>query len=169
MRSRKFSHLLIGLSLCLSLVLPFSASAIGIEPTLPDPVKEQRARELFKELRCMVCQNQSIDDSNADLARDLRVVVRERIAAGDSDEQAKEYLVERYGDWVLLNPPVKAETALLWSSPFILLGIAFSVGFFYLRRAKNAPEVEQSLAAEEKQELRKLMADWQKNPKEPNP
>src|SRR5882757_5642552 len=97
------------------------ASAVMPAERLADPALEARARALSQELRCLVCQNQSIDDSNADLAHDLRVLVRERLGAGDSDAQVLAYLTSRYGDYVLLRPPVKPTTWLLWFGPPLLL------------------------------------------------
>jgi cytochrome c-type biogenesis protein CcmH len=97
--------------------------AVEVNEMLADPVLEARARELGKELRCLVCQNQSIDDSNAGLAKDLRVLVRQRLTAGDSDEQALRYIVDRYGDYVLLRPPVKPATYALWLAPVIFLAL----------------------------------------------
>ena len=94
----------------LALTVPSPGYGIGVDPPLDDPALEARAQELFRDLRCLVCQNQSISDSNADLARDLRVIVRERITAGDTDAQARAYVVDRYGDWVLLKPPFKSTT-----------------------------------------------------------
>ncbi|WP_319024865.1 cytochrome c-type biogenesis protein [Nisaea sediminum] len=115
----------------------FTLPALAVEPAemLKDPALEARARELSKEIRCLVCQNQSIDDSNAGLAKDLRVLLRERLVAGDRDAEIKEFLVERYGDFVLLKPPVKASTYVLWYGP---LGVgvlgAIGVAVFLLRR-----------------------------------
>jgi cytochrome c-type biogenesis protein CcmH len=105
------------------LVAGLAAPALAVLPDerLADPALEARARVLSQELRCLVCQNQSIDDSNADLAHDLRVLVRERLAAGDSDAQVLAYLTSRYGDYVLLRPPVKPATWLLWFGPPLLL------------------------------------------------
>lgn len=103
-----------------------AAPALGVQPDeiLKDPALESRARTLSQELRCMVCQNQSIDDSDAPLAKDLRVLVRERLTAGDSDKQVIDFLVARYGEFVLLKPPLNAHTVLLWLAPFavVLLG-----------------------------------------------
>ena len=103
-----------------------SSAALAVQPdeVLPDAALEARARTLSKELRCMVCQNQSIDDSDAPLARDLRILVRERLQAGDSDRQVIDFLVARYGEFVLLKPPFSAHTALLWLGPaaVVLLG-----------------------------------------------
>ncbi len=114
-------------ALAMTLFLAGSAlSAWAVEPSemLDDPVLEQRARAISKELRCLVCQNQSIDESDADLARDLRVIVRERLVAGDSDEEAIGFIVARYGDWVLLDPPFKPLTWALWLGPLGIVGIA---------------------------------------------
>src|SRR5207248_8853356 len=95
--------------------------AIGPSEILADPMLEARARALSSQLRCMVCQNQSIDDSDAALARDIRLVVREHIQAGESDEGIKAYLVQRYGDFILLKPPLKTGTMLLWGGPAVVL------------------------------------------------
>ena len=104
----------------------FAPSAWAVEPSemLDDTGLEQRARAISKELRCLVCQNQSIDESDADLARDLRVIVRERLVAGDSDEEVIGFVVARYGDWVLLDPPFKALTWVLWLGPLGIVGVA---------------------------------------------
>ena len=119
------------------LVLSFSVPAGAIEPDeiLSDPALETRAREVSKQLRCVVCQNQSIDDSNADLARDMRLLVRDRILAGDSNQNVLDYMVDSYGDYVLLNPPFKTSTALLWLGPIIIFVLGFvAVGFYFRRR-----------------------------------
>ncbi len=110
--------------------------SIAVEPDeiLADPVLEHRARALGRELRCLVCQNQSIENSDAPLARDLRVLLRQRIEAGDSDEAAVAWIVERYGDYVLLKPPLKAETLLLWGAPLLALGAGALVVVASLRR-----------------------------------
>jgi cytochrome c-type biogenesis protein CcmH len=131
------------------------ARAMTIDEKLPDPVEEARAVELSKGLRCLVCQNQSIEDSNADLARDLRRTVRERIAAGDSDEQVKAFLVARFGDWVLLKPPFNGETLVLWIAPLVLLIAGGAIAWtFYRRRPEQAPPAP--LSAEEKARLAAL-------------
>jgi cytochrome c-type biogenesis protein CcmH len=112
--------------------------AWAIQPgeMLADPALETRARAVGRELRCLVCQNQSIDDSDADLAHDLRVLVRQRIMAGDTDAEVKRYLVDRYGDYVLLKPPLKTETILLWIGPLALFLCAIGLAVaFYRRRA----------------------------------
>lgn len=112
--------------------------AVQPEEVLDDPVLEGRARELSKELRCLVCQNQSIDDSNAELAKDLRVIVRERLVEGDSNEEVLDFVVARYGDYVLLRPPVKPETYLLWFGPAAILLFAGIGVVVWLRRQSGA-------------------------------
>ena len=104
---------------------------------MTDPRLEARARALSAQLRCMVCQNESIDESNADLARDLRLLVRERLQAGDSDDQIRAYLVRRYGDFILLKPPFKPETWLLWGAPFLVLLVGGCIIFIARRRQKS--------------------------------
>jgi cytochrome c-type biogenesis protein CcmH len=121
-------------------LLAVPARAVQPDEILNDPVLEARARTLSQELRCMVCQNQSIDDSEAPLAKDLRVLVRERLTAGDSDSQVIDFLVARYGEFVLLRPRLSAHTALLWLAPFgvVLLG---AWGLISLRRRRRAESV----------------------------
>ena len=121
--------------------LSASSSAYAVEPDeiMADPVKEARARELSRELRCMVCQNQSIDDSGAPLARDLRLLVRERIAAGDSDAQVIDFLVARYGEFVLLKPRLEPHTLLLWLlPPLVLAGSGLALWMHGRRRSGSA-------------------------------
>jgi cytochrome c-type biogenesis protein CcmH len=126
---------------------------------LPDPALEARARALGKELRCLVCQNQSIDDSDADLARDLRQVVRDRLVAGDSDKAVIDYVTQRYGDFVLLRPPVNPSTWLLWFGPVIVLlgGGLLLAAYFRGRGREAAPAAD--LDAAERERLRRLLAD----------
>jgi cytochrome c-type biogenesis protein CcmH len=132
-------------------------AAIGPDEILPDPAMETRAREITKQLRCLVCQNQSIDDSNAPLARDLRLLVRERLKAGDSDTAVLAYVVARYGDFVLLRPPVKATTWLLWFGPLaLLLGAALFL-FVRARRKNVAPDAPAPLSEDEQKKLAALM------------
>ncbi len=133
---RRFGHILI-FAFC---VMAVTASAVEPDEILSNPALEARAREISKGLRCLVCQNQSIDDSNADLARDLRVLVRERLTAGDSDEAVVAFVTDRYGDFVLLRPPFKASTLVLWLGPAALfvLGAAAVVMFFRRRRTATA-------------------------------
>ena len=127
-------------ALLLALALLVSGPAFAVEPDemLADPALEARAREISRDLRCLVCQNESIDDSNADLARDLRLLVRERLMAGDSDAQVMAYIAARYGDFVLLDPPMKPKTWALWFGPGLLLLVAGYGVFRYLRRRQTA-------------------------------
>jgi cytochrome c-type biogenesis protein CcmH len=124
---------------------------------LKDPALEARARHLSEELRCMVCQNQSIDDSEAPLAHDLRVLVRQRLEAGDSDRQVLDYLVARYGDFVLLRPPFKPETLLLWGLPPVALAIGLGALILMARRRKPVPTAVEALSAEEQARLSTLV------------
>jgi cytochrome c-type biogenesis protein CcmH len=133
------------LCLLLALILAASVPAIAVQPDemLADAALEARARALSKELRCMVCQNQSIDDSDAPLARDLRLLVRERLQAGDSDRQVIDFLVARYGEFVLLRPRFSAHTALLWLGPatILLIGAGFLVLLAYRYRQRSRIQV----------------------------
>jgi cytochrome c-type biogenesis protein CcmH len=133
---RQFALVLLALSTW------FLSPAFAVLPdeVLQDPVLEARARVLSQDLRCLVCQNQAIDDSNAPLARDLRIIVRERLTAGDSDEQVIEYLVSRYGNYVLLKPPFQRDTALLWLAPFMMMLCALGVSLNYLLRRKRSDD-----------------------------
>lgn len=117
------------------------AHAVLPSEVLDDPALEARARAISKDLRCLVCQNQSIDDSDAELARDLRLIVRERLVEGDTDAEVNEYIVERYGDFVLLTPPFNSATFLLWTGPGIILAIAVAFAFFSYRRHSRAASV----------------------------
>lgn len=119
------------------LLLPVAAHAVQPDEMLKDPVLEARGRAIGADLRCLVCQNQSIDDSDADLAHDLRLVVRQRLQAGDSDAAVKQYLVDRYGDYVLLTPPLKPATFVLWAGPVVMLvvGLGLAWGLFRGRKA----------------------------------
>ena len=141
------------LILLMALVSPLRA--VQPDEILSDPVLEARARALSEGLRCLVCQNQSIDDSNAPLARDLRILLRERLKAGDSDDQAVDYIVARYGDFVLLRPRLTPETLILWIGPFALLLIAGV--FLYARRRTSEGTAERSLDAEEETALKRAL------------
>lgn len=143
--------LALALSLIVALMLP--VAAVQPDEVLADAALEARARALSLQLRCMVCQNQSIDDSDAPLARDLRILVRERLKAGDSDTQIREFLVARYGQFVLLEPEKNRRTALLWLAPLIVLlaGGLVLLRFFSRRRAAPKP-----LTAAEKKRLKEL-------------
>ena len=144
---------LIIVALLSSLLLPGAALAVKPDEILKDPALEARARTLSQELRCMVCQNQSIDDSDAPLARDLRLLVRERLEKGDSDRQVLDFLVARYGNFVLLKPPVEPATLLLWGlSPLVLIiGIAALV--IMARRRRSIALEAEGLNAEERRRL----------------
>ncbi len=147
--------------LVLLLIAP-AAYAQHLEPTLADPAAEARARNLSKELRCLVCQNQSIEESNAALARDLRHIVRERIAAGDTDSQVLDYLVSRYGEWVLLTPRFNQRTLLLWLGPGILLALGV-VAMLVLQRRQRRALAEAPAAAPLSDAERKRLADLMKS------
>ncbi|MDF3413971.1 cytochrome c-type biogenesis protein CcmH [Sulfitobacter sp. M57] len=128
--------------------------AVQPDEILDDPVLEQRARDLSKGLRCLVCQNESIDESNATLARDLRLLVRERLVAGDSDTEAVDFIVARYGEFVLLNPPASGANWLLWGAGPLMLLLAGGVGIAYLRgRARGRPGSDQPLSEAEQARL----------------
>jgi cytochrome c-type biogenesis protein CcmH len=122
---------------------------------LPDPAQEARAREISKELRCLVCQNESIDDSNAGLAKDLRILVRERVKAGDTDQQVLDFLVARYGDFVRLRPPFDLQTAMLWLSPLVIL-VAGGIGIGIAARRRRA-SASAALSAEEEKRVAELL------------
>jgi cytochrome c-type biogenesis protein CcmH len=150
-------------STCLVLaLLAFSApAAYAVQPdeVMANPAQEARARSLSRELRCMVCQNQSIDDSEAPLARDIRLLVRERIAAGDSDRQVLDFLVARYGEFVLLKPRFEPSTLPLWLlTPLLLIGGGIALWGYNRRRSKAEPDSadEPRLSVEEEARLAKL-------------
>ena len=146
------------LLLAFTLIAGLIGPAFAVDPgeKLADPALEARARAIAAELRCLVCQNQSIDDSDAPLAKDLRLLLRERLRAGASDEEAKAYIVARYGDFVLLRPPLKPQTLLLWGAPLIALGAgAFALWRAFRRRATLAP-APSPLSEAEKAKLRAL-------------
>ncbi|MFC3075863.1 cytochrome c-type biogenesis protein [Shinella pollutisoli] len=143
----------------LLLVLAASpAFAVNPDEVLDDPALEARARALSAELRCMVCQNQSIDDSNAELARDLRLLVRERLKNGDSDEAVIDYVVSRYGEFVLLKPRLRGETLLLWGAPAILF-LAGTVAMVLFVRRRAGAATGTPLSDAEKAELERLMGE----------
>ncbi|ALK10101.1 cytochrome c-type biogenesis protein [Blastochloris viridis] len=150
-------HWFRGAIVALALAAPLPALAVQPSEVLSDPAQEARARELSKELRCMVCQNQSIDDSDAGLAKDLRVLVRERIQAGDNDQQVFDFLVARYGDFVRLRPPWELSTVLLWLSPLAILvggGIGIVVA---ARRRRTAATATAALSADEEKRVADLL------------
>ena len=152
---------------CLALLLLAAPVAHAVQPdeVMADTAKEQRARALSRELRCMVCQNQSIDDSDAPLARDLRLLVRERLAAGDSDNQVLDFLVARYSQFVLLKPRFERQTLLLWLlPPLLLLGGGLALWLQVRRRSQRGVETAPKLTAEEETRLAALMAAEQQPP-----
>jgi cytochrome c-type biogenesis protein CcmH len=147
----------------ITLIIGASAAyAVQPDEVMADPAKELRARDLSRELRCMVCQNQSIDDSEAPLARDLRLLVRERITAGDSDSQVMDFLVARYGEFVLLKPRLELRTLLLWLlMPLLLIGGGFALWRHNRRRAAGETSDDGTpltLTAEEEARLERLLA-----------
>jgi cytochrome c-type biogenesis protein CcmH len=147
------------------------APALAVTPSemLKDPGMEARARALSAGLRCMVCQNQSIDDSDADLAHDIRVLLRERIAAGDSDAAVINFLVARYGDFVLLKPPLNAETVLLWAIPFATLALGGVAIVTASRRRRKMATAPADLTEEEQRRLDRLLTDDQPSTQPPRP
>ena len=146
-------------SLLLILTLAPNACAVELDEILTDPALEARARALSKELRCMVCQNQSIDDSDAPLARDLRILVRERLQAGDGDRQVIDFLVARYGEFVLLRPRFSMHTALLWLGPVAILLIGVLGLFLVARRYRvgSAAATVAKLSATEEAQLAEIL------------
>ena len=150
-----FVTLLLGLC-----TLESMAHAVMPDEVLSDPALEARARALSQDLRCLVCQNQSIDDSNAPLARDLRIILRGRLNVGDSDEQAMAYLQARYGNFVLLKPPFELSTALLWIGPGLILLAAGGIFAGYARRTQRQPHVlPQPLTDAERLQIAALTGD----------
>jgi cytochrome c-type biogenesis protein CcmH len=146
--------------------LPVPAYAVTPQEVLADTALEARARGISAELRCLVCQNQSIDDSDAPLAHDLRVLVRERLTAGDTDQEVRDFIVARYGAFVLLKPPFSAETLLLWLMPLLALGGAVLIlwnAFGTPRKAEAAPPTGK-LSAEEQAALDALLKPEQERP-----
>lgn len=131
------------------------AAASDPAERLDDPAQEERARTLFREVRCLVCQNESIDDSNAELAGDLRRIVREQVAAGRSDDEVRDFLTDRYGEFVLLKPAFSWGNAALWGAPFLVVGF----GVLLLLSRLRAPAKEDQLSDEEAQRLKGLTRD----------
>jgi len=145
------------LLLCILMVLSTPVIAVGPDEILPDAALEARARQLSAGLRCLVCQNQSIDDSDADLAKDLRVLVRERLVAGDSNDEVEQYIVDRYGEYVLLNPRLNAHTLLLWiAAPGLLI---VGLGALWMAGRKKRVPAPIGLTKEEQAALDQLRAD----------
>ncbi|SLN70361.1 cytochrome c-type biogenesis protein [Ruegeria meonggei] len=135
--------------------------AVQPDEVLDDPVLEQRARDLSTGLRCLVCRNESIDESNAELARDLRLLLRERLVAGDTDKQAIAFIVDRYGEYVLLKPTVAGSNLMLWLAGPIMLLIAAAVGWSFLRKRSQAQPAggNDALSEAEKERLRQILEE----------
>ena len=144
------------LALIVALMLATPAFAVLPHEQLKDPALEARARAISKELRCVVCQNQTIDESDATLAADLRMIVRERLVAGDSDAEVKAWIVARYGDYVLMRPPFRGETVLLWLGPALVLLLGGIGVVLYLRNRRPA---DLALSAQEQAELDRLLKE----------
>lgn len=145
---------------CLVSLMAAPAWAVEPDEVLDDPVLEQRARVISKDVRCVVCQNEPIDTSNAGVARDLRLLIRERLVAGDTDQEVFDYLVARYGEYVLFKPPFKPSTYALWLAPFAILLIGAGSVFVMLRRRPAAvPATQSSLSAEDEAELDRLLKE----------
>ncbi|TCM77346.1 cytochrome c-type biogenesis protein [Rhodovulum steppense] len=154
--------------ICVILVVVFAQTMLSTGPVraldpselLADPALEERARELSKGLRCLVCRNESIDDSNAELAKDLRRIVRERLVSGDSDDEVLDYVVGRYGEFVLLKPPATGANLLLYIAGPAMLGLGLLVAVFYIRgrRGRDTGPGER-LSAEEQARLKEIMGD----------
>jgi cytochrome c-type biogenesis protein CcmH len=142
------------------LLLPFGAFAVQPDEMLPDPGQEARARGITKELRCVVCQSESLDESNADIARDLRLMVRERIVAGDSDAQVIDYVVDRYGEYVLFRPRFSAFNAVLWFSGPIFLLVGGGLALVFIRRRAKTPDTPPpNLTEDERHRIDQLIQD----------
>ncbi len=151
------------IALLLALLLSGPALAVQPDEVLDDPALESRARELSQELRCVVCRGENIDESNADIARDIRILLRERLKAGDSDQEVLDFMVERYGEYVLMRPTTEGANKLLWMAGPLMLLLALTIGLLYIRgrsRAAVAPGApDASLSEEEARRLRELLED----------
>jgi cytochrome c-type biogenesis protein CcmH len=145
----------------LLLILMLAAPAMAVEPSeiLADPAMEARARVLSKGLRCLVCRNENIDDSNAELARDLRLLVRERLVAGDTDQEVEDFVVDRYGEYVLLKPVFSLSNAMLWFAGPVLLIIGGWISLVFIRRRSTGIVVSDGLSDAEQAKLDALLKD----------
>lgn len=154
-------YIVMAMGLGLMLALTGMAPPVGAvlpDEVLDDPALEQRAREISRELRCLVCRNESIDESNAELARDLRLLVRERLVAGDSDTEVIDFVVARYGEYVLLRPTITGSNWLLWAAGPVMLLLAGGIGISYVRgRAQAQTQKDAGLSREEQDRLRKIL------------
>ena len=149
--------LLLAFAFALAAIVAAPAGAVEPDEMLDDPALEARARALSQEIRCLVCQNEAIDSSNADLARDLRILIRERMVAGDSDDQVKAFLVARFGDYVLFDPPMKLTTYALWFGPVLILLLGGFGVFLFFSGARRATAAPAPLNAEERARLDQLL------------
>ena len=156
----------LGILSLLACLLATPLSAVEPDEILSDPTQEARARALSANLRCMVCQNQSIDDSSAPLARDLRILVRERILAGDSDEEVMDFVVDRYGEFVLLTPVVERHTYVLWIAPLVvlLLGAVMVFRLFRQQKSEQLTESSPALTTQEREALNALLNEEVSDP-----
>jgi cytochrome c-type biogenesis protein CcmH len=147
--------------LAVALLLLAHLPAMAVEPgeQLKNPALEARARQISSGLRCLVCQNETIDESNASLAHDIRILLRERLTDGDTDQQAVKAIVDRYGDFVLLDPPVKPATYVLWFGPFAVLLVGLLGGLVWLRRRPSATEATMPLTPDERQRLDAILRE----------
>lgn len=152
------SDLMKRVALVLTLLLAAPLYAVQPDEMLPDPAMEARAREISKGLRCLVCRNENIDESNAKLARDLRLLVRERLVAGDTNDETVAYIVDRYGEYVLLKPTLTGANKLLWIAGPAMLILALGIGITFIRRRGQESELV-ALSEEEKARLERLMQD----------
>lgn len=145
--------------LCAIALIVLAQAAVAVEPDeiLDDPALEARARDISRNVRCVVCQNEPIDSSNAGVARDLRILIRERLVAGDSDDEVKQYLVDRYGDYVLFKPPFKPSTYALWLAPFALIGLGAITAGLALSRRRLANAAQVGLTDEDEAKVAELM------------
>lgn len=150
---------ILSLLLLLGALLVPMARAVEPDEMLPDPKQEARARALTKDLRCVVCQNQSVDDSDAPLAKDIRVLVREQISQGRSDQEVIDFIVARYGKFVLLNPPLEGDTALIWIGPFAVFFIGLGMAIYFIRRPGPAATPAQPLSDAEERDLAAKLKD----------
>ena len=148
-------------SLALAAFLLINGAAFAVEPgeQLADPVLEGRARAISTGLRCLVCQNETIDESNAGLAHDIRALLRERLVAGDSDQQAVQAIVDRYGEFVLLQPRLHPATLVLWFGPFVLLAAALGGGLVWLRSRRESTEADAPLNPDDRARLDAIMQE----------
>ena len=144
----------------LLICIPFASYSVEPTEVLSDPVLEERARIISKDLRCLVCQNESIDDSNANLAKDLRILVRERLVAGDSDDEVLNFIVDRYGEFALLNPRSDGFNLILWLSGPLMLIIALIISFTFITSSrKSERHITKDLSDHEKRELSKIVSE----------